>query len=245
MGAPAPILRIQDSHALHTEDAAMSTPHNDQGPGNNAQGWNPPGGASQDGRQAGQQYGQQYGQQDSSGPYGYQPAQPSSYAYPTSGNIADGSDAPGKGPAPKEVMRAYYLILAAGVAYLVSSITSALLIDMPEMAGGSFGVGIRLVFAVVFAAVYVVLALFIRRGQNWARITATVLAALNVVSTVGSLLLLPIINQAAEASGTVVPETPVISTALGLLVMLLGVAGVVMTYLKPARPYFAPQRLGY
>jgi hypothetical protein len=234
----------------------MSTPQDDPGNRNDdARGWNPPGNAGQDGRQDGRRAagadggpggGQdgRYGQQHDAGTYGHQAARPS-YAYPSTAAGPGDTGAAGKGPAPREVMRAYYLILAAGALYLVSTITSTLTTEVPAMAGASVGVGLSVVFAVVFAAIYVVLAVFIRRGQNWARITATVLASLNVVSTVGTLLLLPLAARALEAGGQSMPETPVLSIALGLLVTALGVAGVVMTYLKPARPYFAPQRLGY
>lgn len=224
----------------------MSTPQDDPGTGNNPQGWNPPGGSGQDGRPYGQQPGGQGGGPDSRqndvGPYGDQAAPRSNYAYPTTGT---GPGVAEKGPAPQAVMRAYYLILAAGALYLVSTISSTLMTDAPAMAGGSLSVGLTVMLAVVFAALYVVLAVFIRRGQNWARITATVLACLNAVSTLGTLLLLPLAAQAVEASGQTMPETPALSIALGLLVTALGVAGVVMTYLKPARPFFAPQRLGY
>ena len=211
----------------------MSTPQDNPGTGqNDGRGWNPPGA---DGSSQPSPYSQQ-------SPYGYQAAQPSGYAYPTSAGAAGPVE---KGPAPKEVMRAYYLILAAGVLYLLSSLISALTTEVPDVAGASFGLGLTVVFAVLFAAVYVVLAIFIRKGQNWARITATVLAALNVVITLGTLLLLPLASQAAAAGGQTMPETPALSMALSVLVMLVGAAGVVMTYLKPARPYFAPQRLGY
>ncbi|MCU1632728.1 MAG: hypothetical protein JWM61_1380 [Micrococcaceae bacterium] len=227
----------------------MSTPQDTPGNRNDdGQAWNPPGGNgsghSPDGQQGKGQQAQPtpYGRQDVGSPYGYQAAQPSGYAYPSSGGDAGRTE---KGPAPKEVMRAYYLILAAGAAYLVSSIISSLTAEIPDMAGASLGVGVGLVFAVLFAAVYVVLAVFIRKGQNWARITATVLATLNVLLVLGGLLLLPIANRAVEASGQTIPPISGFSTALDILVMLLGVAGVVMTYLKPARPYFAPQRLGY
>ncbi|MFJ6000970.1 hypothetical protein [Arthrobacter sp. NPDC092385] len=192
-------------------------------------------------------YGQQgrpgpYGGQDDGGRYGYQAAQPSGYAYPGGGTLPQQAE---KGPAPREVQRAYVLILAAGVLYLASAIISALTSEVPDMAGASLGVGIGLVFSVVFAAVYVVLAVFIRKGHNWARITATVLAALNVLGLLASFLLLPLAGQAAEASGQSVAAPSGLSLALSVIVTLLGVAGVVLTYLVPARPYFAPRRLGY
>lgn len=216
----------------------MSTPEDNPTGQGNGQGWNPPGGGSGPGR-----YGQpgQYGQGNDGQP-GYQAAQPSGYAYPTEGGDLGQTD---KGPAPKEVMRAYSLIISAGIVYLLASIISVLTADVPDVAGASVGVGIGLVVSALIAAVYVVLAIFIRKGRNWARITATVLAALNVAGFLSSLLLAPMLADVAATSGQTVPATSGLSTALSVVVMLLGVAGVVMTYLKPARPYFAPRKIGY
>lgn len=203
----------------------MSTPQDNPNGQNNGPAWDSPGSAG-----SGQS------------PYSQQPqSQSPNYAYPTQG-------APGvveKGPAPKEVDRAYYLILAAGVVYLLASIISLLTTEVPDVAGAAVGVGIGLVISVLIAALYVLVAVFIRRGRNWARITATVLAALSVLGTLGTLLLVPLLAAAAESSGQAVPETSAISTVSSVLVTLLLMAGVVLTYLKPARPYFAPQRLGY
>ncbi|MHA7287226.1 hypothetical protein ACX80I_13185 [Arthrobacter sp. MDT3-44] len=184
-------------------------------------------------------YGQM-GQPGHAGQYGYQAAQP--YAYPGGGA---GPRPVEKGPAPVEVVRAYYLIVAAGALSLVASIISALTTEVPDIAGASVGVGLGIVFAALFAAVYVVLAVFIRKGHNWARITATVLAALNVMSVLSSFLLMPLVGRAAELSDQPLATPSELSLALAVIVMLLGVAGVVLTYLRPSRPYFAPRRLGY
>ncbi|MHA7208691.1 hypothetical protein [Arthrobacter sp. MDT1-65] len=220
----------------------MSTPQDTPGTGQGeGQGWNPPT-TNGSGQNPAGPYGGTQGQSGQQGQDGYQAAQPSGYAYPGGGAVPQQAD---KGPAPKEVTRAYYLILAAGILYLVSSIISSLTTEMPDVAGAGVGVAVGLVFAVVFTAIYVVLAIFIRRGQNWARITATVLAALDVLAVSATLLLMPLVSQAAEAGGQAVPPTSGLATALSVIVMLLGVAGVVMTWLKPARPYFAPQKLGY
>ena len=72
--------------------------------------------------------------------------------------------------------------------------------DTAGLPGASVGVAFGLVFAAVFTAIYVVLALFIRRGQNWARITATVLAALDVLAVASTLLLTPLASEAAATS---------------------------------------------
>lgn len=218
----------------------MSTPQDPDAQGHGPRerpGWNPPG--PDDGSQS--PYGRQ-GAQGDAGPYGYQGTQPSGYAYPSPGG---GPGVPDKGPAPQEVLRAYYLILAAGGTYLLSSVVTALTTEFPDMAGASVGAGIGIALAVVASAIYVVLAVFIRRGHNWARITATVFAALNVLGMLSNILLLPLVARAAEAGGQALPETSTLALSLGVITMVLGVAGVVMTYLKPARPYFAPQQLGY
>lgn len=211
----------------------MSTPQDNPNGPNGGAGWNPPAsGGNQN--PSSPQARSPYGRQDDG-------LQSPNYAYPTSGTpgVAE------KGPAPKEVQRAYYLILAAGVVYLVSSIISALTTEVPDMAGAAVGVGIGVLISVIIAALYVLLAVFIRRGRNWARITATVLAALSVLGTLATVLLMPMLAAAAESAGQPVADTPVLSVVSSVLVTLLLVAGVVLTYLKPSRPYFAPQKFGY
>lgn len=229
----------------------MSTPQDNTGNTQNdgqdgGQAWSPPSvsGSSESPNGQRAQPGQQsgYGSPTDGGQYGYQTAQPSGYAYPIA---ADETGRTEKGPAPKEVMRAYYLILAAAVVYLVGLIIAPFTTEVPDMPGASVGFGIGLAVGAVAVAIYVVLAIFIRKGHNWARITATVLAALNVLSTLASLLLLPLMNQAVAGNGQNIPQTSGFSLTLGVIVTLLGVAGVIMTYLKPSRPYFAPQKLGY
>ncbi|WP_434995064.1 hypothetical protein [Arthrobacter sp. Ld5] len=209
----------------------MSTPQDTPNGQDSGAGWNAPGSAG----------GQTPPSQQAPSPYGRQDAgaQSPNYAYPTSA-------APGlteKGPAPKEVQRAYYLILAAGILHFLASILS--LTEIPDGPGAPVQMVFQVLFAALTAAVYVVLAIFIRRGRNWARITATVLMALNVLVTVGGLLLLPLANQAIEASGQEAVPVSGLSIALSVIILILGVAGVVLTYLKPSRPYFAPQKLGY
>lgn len=174
--------------------------------------------------------GQQgYGQQ----PYGYQSAQPSGYAYPGSASMP----ATAKGPAPQRVVLAFWLILAAAVLGLISTIVSSLdpLASLtpqqreqfegsgvsPESISG-IATTIGVVVGLLFAALYVLLAFMIRKGKNWARITLTVLAALSVLGFLFGL-----------AGGAPVG-------LLSTLVLILVVAGVVLCYLKPAGEYFKP-----
>ena len=176
------------------------------------------------------QYGQgQYGQT----PYGYQAAQPSGYAYP--GGPA--SQAGSKGPAPREVMIGFWLILAAGVlAFINNLITSFNLpdlltpsqiqdlrqtnIDVQDVSG--FLITFSVVIALIGLGLYVLIALFVRKGHNWARIVGTVFAAFSIF---GLLVSLPAYFMSALGF-------------LSLLSTLAGIAGIVMLYLKPSNAYF-------
>ena len=68
------------------------------------------------------------------------------------------------------------------------------------------------VFALIGAGLYALVAFNVRKGKNWARILGTVFAALSVFS------LFPL--------------------GLNTLVGLLGIAAIVMLYLPGAAPYF-------
>ncbi|MBD7995655.1 hypothetical protein H9639_10135 [Arthrobacter sp. Sa2CUA1] len=192
--------------------------------------------------QAGQQpgpYGQgQYGQgQYGQTPYGYQAAQPSGYAYPGGPAAQSGP----KGPPPREVMMGFWLILAAGVlAFINNLVTSFNLpdlltpaqiqdlrqanIDVQDISG--FMVTFSVVIALIGLGLYVLIALFVRKGHNWARIVGTVFAAL---SFFGLLVSLPAYFTSALG-------------LLSLLSTLLGIAGIVMLYLKPSNAYFQRQQ---
>ncbi|MBP3035245.1 DUF4064 domain-containing protein [Arthrobacter sp. zg-ZUI100] len=193
---------------------------------------------------AGQQpapYGQPYGQQPQS-PYGYQAAQPSGYAYPGAG-----ADRPGKGPAPREVMRGFWLIIAAGILtfiYMIITVLSssdAVTFDtlstedrqmvedsgMTEEMLSSVFVTTGIVLAVIVLAVYILLAFLIRKGKNWARILGTVFAAFSAVGVLVSL-----VSGLAFASPL---------ELLSLVASLAGIAGIVMLYLPPSQPYFRSQ----
>ncbi|WP_026532934.1 hypothetical protein [Arthrobacter sp. H41] len=180
------------------------------------------------------QYGQQgpYGQsgQPQYPGYGYQAGQPS-YSYP--GGQGD-MQAQGKGPVPQKVNTAYWLIIAAGVVNLfaavfmslnpLGAITPGQIADLeasgmdPASLTGLIST-IVIVVAIISLALYVLIAVMIRRGKNWARITGTVFAALSIFGI---------------ASGF-----------LAAISVLLGVAGIVLCYLKPSNEYFAKRPLGY
>ncbi|MHA7154076.1 hypothetical protein [Arthrobacter sp. TMN-50] len=170
-------------------------------------------------------------------PYGYQTAQPSAYSYP--GNMGQVSVTE-KGAAPKEVERAFWLIIAAGVLSFISSIIGVLSIPTQGPAGGA-GIALTLVFAAVATGIYILLAIFIRKGHNWARITATVLAVLSVLSYLFGLLSLSMLEGSDLLQGQELTTPGPLETGIGILALVLGVLGVVMTFLKPARPYFQKQ----
>lgn len=175
-------------------------------------------------------------------PYGYQAPQSSGYNYP--GGAAEMSTVD-KGPAPKQVDMAYWLILAAGALTLISAIISQTSMgDLPGMSSGMVAaVGIfALIFALVTVAIYVVLAIFIRKGHNWARITATVLAGINLVIQIFGLIILAMSSGVDNDMYGSAAETNVFSTILSLIITILGVVAVVLLWMKPARPYFQAVR---
>jgi hypothetical protein len=75
-----------------------------------------------------------------------------------------------------------------------------------------FIIGTMVVFALIGAGLYALVAFNIRKGKNWARILGTVFAALSVFS------LFPL--------------------GLNTLVGVLGIAAIIMLYLPGAAPYF-------
>jgi hypothetical protein len=174
-------------------------------------------------------YGQnppQYGQ--NAPQYGQSPYAQSPYSQYPAGQqqTADG--------VPKLVNIAFWLIVASGVVWLLSLLLSIGSLDTPAMrdmfeeqmaASGAnvsfndvkpFIVGTILVFAVISAGLYALVALNVRKGKNWARILGTVFAALSLLS------LFPL--------------------SIGTLAVLAGVAGIVMLYLPTTSPYFRKQQ---
>ncbi|CAH0281421.1 hypothetical protein SRABI83_03935 [Arthrobacter sp. Bi83] len=176
------------------------------------------------------QYGQnapQYGQQQQ---YGQQPYGQSPYAkYP--------SEQPqGGGPAgvPKLVNTAFWMLIGAGVLWLLSILIAIPTLDDPALrnmfesqvrSSGQnipfeevkpFIIGTMVVFGLIGAGLYALVAFNIRKGKNWARILGTVFAALSVFG------ILPL--------------------SLNTLVTVLGIAAIVMLYLPTTSPYFKKQQ---
>lgn len=188
--------------------------------------------------QASGQQGQQHtppqpGQGQYSQSYGYQPAQPSGYSSPG----APQQQGQPKGPAPREVVLGFWLIIAAGVLSLINNlVTSFRLPDVLTASqmdalrdanvdvqdAGGFVVWFSVVLSIIGLGLYVLIAWFILKGHNWARILGTVFAAF---SAVGLLVSLPVYVMSPLGW-------------LSLLSSLAGIAGIVMLYLRPSNPYF-------
>ncbi|MFF2822177.1 hypothetical protein ACFVRV_03905 [Arthrobacter koreensis] len=188
--------------------------------------------------QASGQQGQQHtppqpGQGKYGQSYGYQPAQPSGYSSPG----APQQQGQPKGPAPREVVLGFWLIIAAGVLSLINNlVTSFRLPDVLTASqmdalrdanvdvqdAGGFVVWFSVVLSIIGLGLYVLIAWFILKGHNWARILGTVFAAF---SAVGLLVSLPVYVMSPLGW-------------LSLLSSLAGIAGIVMLYLRPSNPYF-------
>ncbi|WP_427129388.1 hypothetical protein [Pseudarthrobacter sp. S9] len=174
------------------------------------------------------QYGQnapqlpQYGQQAPT--YGKPEFGQSPYAqYP--------SEQPqGPGGMPRLVNIAFWLIVGSGLVWVLSLLLSLGTLDTPAVrnmfeeqmaASGTkvdfnsikgFLVGTIVVFAVIGAVLYALVAFNVRKGKNWARILGTVFAALSILG--------------------------IFPPSLGSIAALAGIAAIVMLYLPATSPYF-------
>lgn len=176
----------------------------------------------------------QYGANPSAPQYGAPPAYGAQPGTPSSG-YAGAPQWPGDNPSapvarPQKVEIAFWLIIAAGVLNLVASLLGAALVGdtaqyrdlvrQVEQSGGtedslrSMITVMSIVIGVIQLGLYLLVAFFVRKGANWARILGTVFAALSLFSLV---------------SGNV----------LNIIVVLMGIAAIVLLYLKDSSPYFA------
>jgi hypothetical protein len=202
-------------------------------------GQNPPqygqqSGAPQYGQNA-PQYGQnapQYGQNPPAAPgYGQQPYGQSPYAqYPSEQPQPSGSTG-----VPQLVNISFWLLIASAAIFVVSALAGLGTLDDPrfrdvfdsQVQGTGAGVtyedmkgviaGTLVVFAIIGLALYLLVAFFVRKGKNWARVLGTVFAALSVLGLFGP------------------PSFATIGT-------LLGIAAIVLLYLPGAAPYFRRQQ---
>lgn len=191
------------------------------------------------------QYGSSYGQNAPQAPgygqgagqfgqsqYGQSPYGQSPYGqYPSEQPQPAGSNG-----IPQPVNISFWLLIASAVIFVVSMLAGLTQLDDPQFrqifdqqmaAGGASGVtyddikgviaGTLIVFAVIGTALYLLVAFFVRKGRNWARILGTVFAALSVFGLFG------------------VP-------GIGTIGTILGIAAIVLLYLPAAAPYFRKQQ---
>jgi hypothetical protein len=165
-----------------------------------------------------------------------QPGNPSGYA-PMPGEPSRGGTVT-RGPAPSSVRNAVRLMfvnVAIGVLGLIAlfatkdtlkkeilkhhrSYSTSKLDDAVNAA-----VTIGTIFAIVFIVLYVLLALQVGKGKNWARIVTWVLAGLGVLG----------------ALTTFAQPEPAVSRALGILGGLVDLAIIIFLALRPSSEYFA------
>ncbi|ACL41056.1 conserved hypothetical protein [Pseudarthrobacter chlorophenolicus A6] len=186
--------------------------------------------APQQGQQYGQGYGQQFGQNPPGGqqfgqsPYGQSP-------YPSEQPQPAGSNG-----VPQLVNISFWLLLAAAAIFVISMLTGLGQLNDPVFrqtfedqmeSSGATGVtyddvqgfigGTLVVFAILGAGLYFLVAFFVRKGKNWARILGTVFAGLSVFGLFG------------------IPT-------IGTLGTVLGIAAIVLLYLPASAPYFRKQQ---
>jgi hypothetical protein len=136
------------------------------------------------------------------------------------------------GPAPQQVNIAFWLYLAGALLSLVSLVLAVAtvaatktavqnqltaqgqhLADSTVNALVAFSVGIAVVFGVAFIVAYVLFALFMRRGANWARILLLILTVLSLF-------------QILSGSG------------IGAGRFVVGAIATILIFLRPANEYF-------
>ncbi len=169
-----------------------------------------------------------YGQQ----PFGQQYGQSPYAQYPSEQPVATGSNG-----VPQLVNISFWLLIASGVIFVISMLMGIGQLDDPLMrstfedamrSGGAGGevpyesikdviAGTLVVIAIIGAALYALVAIFVRKGKNWARILGTVFAALSIFGLFQ------------------VPN-------IGTLGTLAGIAAIVLLYLPAVAPYFRKQQ---
>lgn len=133
--------------------------------------------------------------------------------------------------APKQVNAAFWLYIACAVLSLVGMII--VLASMGSMtsrlqqsgqvsgstASAAVGIGVTLnvIFGILFIAAYVLFAVFMRRGANWARIVLLIVTALSIFGVLGGY-------------------------GIGALQLILGVVATILIFIRPASEYFRSGR---
>jgi hypothetical protein len=172
-----------------------------------------------------------YGQQQQPGGFANAPQYSGGYNEP----------AASAGPPPAEVIRATLIMFVQAALGLIG-----LIINFADSGGvkdsirdsdssltqaqidSAYTVGLvfALIIGLVFAALYVLLALQMRKGKNWARIVTLVIAGLSI--------LFGLIGLGASV--------PALSRVISIIGLLLNIAIFVLLMLRPAREYFAARK---
>jgi hypothetical protein len=176
--------------------------------------------------------------------YGQQPgygAQPGGYANAPQYSGGYGQPATPAGPAPNEVVRATLIMFvqaALGLLGLILSFTDSAGIKdsiregspnlTPDQVDAAYATGLifAIIIGLVFAALYVLLAIQMRKGKNWARITTMVIAGLSILFG-----LLGLFSSA-----------PTLNRVLGIIGLVLNIAIFALLLTRPAKEYFAARR---
>ena len=193
--------------------------------------------------QPGQQYGpppqgEQYGQQPPQ--YGSEPGSPQYPQYPSTQPYGYGYPGGGQPAAPPQIPNTVHWASIAIITRSVLTILSTLvtfarldtIIDEAERrsnltvdrAAVRSAVVAATVIGLIIAVLFVLLALQVRRGKNWARIVAIIFAALGIL---GGLLSLAQAGQYGAALNL-----------LGVINLLLAIATVVLLVLPASNEYF-------
>ena len=222
--------------------------------GGGQQGGGQQGGGQQGGQgdygQQGQNYGQGDGQQPyAGGPgggYGNAPSYENAPSYgnaPAYSNQGFGTPPGGRADvtAPKEVIQATQLMFIRVAIGLISAIITFASGDAiktsirdrdpslsTDQINSAYAVGVvvAVVFGVIFAALYILLAIQVRKGKNWARIVTWVLAGLGVLSGLLGLF----------GTGTGLEKI------IAVLLLLVDAAIIVLLTRKPANEYFSAMK---
>jgi len=204
----------------------------------------------------GQQYPPGYGQQYPQGPQpgqshqGYPPAPDYGQQQPYAGGPGGGyGTMPGYGQPPgrpdrtppMDVIRAVQLMFARVIISVIATIITFSSGDAirdsiresdPQLtpdevdAAYNVGLGVAIVLGLVFAVLYILLAMQVRKGKNWARIVTWVLAGIGVLGGLLGLL----------GAGTGLEK------GLSVVQLLIDAAIIVLLARKPANEYFAAMK---
>jgi hypothetical protein len=153
--------------------------------------------------------------------------------YPGPGDRGAGGSASPVAVAPRQVAIAFWLYMAAAALSLVSLAVALLasgaardsvarelaknnvkVSDSAINAVWGVTIGLSILFAVVWIAVFVLFAFFMKRGANWARIVLTVFTVLSLVNILSGF-------------------------GLGALQVAASVIATILIWLRPASDYFA------